>query len=198
METGTYKGVGTRILAELFGTVATIELAPQIYERARTALADLPHVEVIAGDSRERLRSLAGEGRPAFYFLDGHWSGEFTAGEGNECPVLDELAAISPGHPDDCFVIDDARLFTAPPPPPHDPSQWPTLIELFDALRAARPGLHVTLLNDQVIAVPSRAKPVVDAYGQWQLPGEPSPWAKAADVVRRPGAAFRRVVRGAS
>jgi len=37
--------------------------------------------------------------------------------------VLDELAAIADGHPDDSIVIDDARLYAAAPPPFHDTTQ---------------------------------------------------------------------------
>jgi hypothetical protein len=102
---------------------------------------------------------------PSLYFLDGHWSGGSTEGVGDECPVLGELQAIGAGHPDDCFVVDDARLFTSAPPPPHDPAQWPTVAELFDALRVLRPQHVVTVLDDQVIAVPPRAKPALDAHG---------------------------------
>lgn len=83
----------------------------------------------------------------------------------NECPLLDELAAIGAGHPHDCLIIDDARLFTSAPPPPHDCAQWPTIEAIFDAMRLQRPQHMVTALSDQVIAVPSSAKCVIDAYG---------------------------------
>ncbi len=109
---------------------------------------------------RETRRDVA-----SLYFLDGHWSGGGTEGVGDECPVLAELQAIGAGHPDDCFVVDDARLFTSAPPPPHDPAQWPTVAELFDAIRALRPEHVVTVLDDQVIAVPPRGKPALDAHG---------------------------------
>jgi hypothetical protein len=103
------------------------------------------------------------------YWLDGHWSGGPTAGAGAECPLLDEIAAIAKGHPDDCVLIDDARLFAAAPPPPHDPEQWPTLVAVFDALRSARHGAHVTMIGDVVIAVPARAKAAIDRYGREAL-----------------------------
>lgn len=166
VETGTYTGGGTRVLARTFETVVSIELSPEMHAQATANLADLDNVTLIQGDSRRELGPLSQSGQPTFYFLDGHWSGGTTAGEESECPVLEEIAAISPGHPDDCVVIDDARLFTAAPPPPHDPSQWPTVLELIDALRAAHPQHLITVLNDQIIAVPARAKPIVDAYGQ--------------------------------
>jgi hypothetical protein len=166
VETGTYLGDGARTLAGIFASVVSIELSEQYHRRATEALAGIPKVRLIYGDSREELRRLARERVPTFYFLDGHWSGGDTAGEGSECPVVAEIAALAEGHPRDCVVIDDARLFAAAPPPPHDPHQWPTLIEVFAAIRGVRPDHHVTLLHDQVIAVPAEARPIVDRFGQ--------------------------------
>jgi hypothetical protein len=71
-------------------------------------------------------------------------------------------------------LIDDARFFAAPPPPPHDPDAWPTLLEVLDAIRAARPDHHVTILDDQILAVPRAGKAVVDAHGQSLLPEDPN------------------------
>ena len=165
VETGTYRGVTARALASAFDRVVTIELSRPLYERAAGRLGDLHNVEAVHGNSPEVLGRLAGGEGPTLYFLDGHWSGGATEGSEDECPLLAELAAIAAGNPDDCVVIDDARLFTSAPPPPHDPAQWPSIAQVFDAIRAYRPEHVVTLLSDQVIAVPRRAKVVIDAYG---------------------------------
>jgi hypothetical protein len=165
IETGTYRGLTARALAPVFGSVVTIELSRSLHERAARALGDVANVEAIQGDSRQVLAGIARAEMPTLYFLDGHWSGGVTDGAGDECPLLGELAAIGPGHPQDCLVIDDAHLFTSAPPPPHDPAQWPTITEVFDAIRSKRPGHAVTLIDDQVLAVPQRAKPVIDRYG---------------------------------
>jgi hypothetical protein len=170
VETGTYRGVTTRALAAVFPSVVTIELSTRLYDAAADSLADLPNVALLRGSSTDHLREIVDPDTPTLYFLDGHWSGGVTAGSEQPCPVLEELAAIGFGHSDDCLVIDDARMFTSSPPPPHDASRWPTLVEVFDAIRAPRPEHVVTLLDDQIIAVPTRGKPVVDAYGQ-QLGG---------------------------
>ena len=165
IETGTYRGGTARALASVFGSVITIELSRPLHERAATRLRDLPQVKAMHGHSSEVLHDVVRSDIPTLYFLDGHWSGGNTEGADDECPLLDELAAIGFGHRDDCLVIDDARLFTSAPPPPHDPTHWPTIVEVFDAIRSQRPDHVVTLLSDQVIAVPQRAKPAVDAYG---------------------------------
>jgi hypothetical protein len=165
VETGTYRGLTARVLGAIFENVVTIELSLALYERATKKLADLDNVKAVQGNSADVLGELAGGDEATLYYLDGHWSGGVTEGTQDECPLLEELAAIGRGNPDDCLVIDDARLFTSAPPPPHDPAQWPTITQVFDALRSERPEHIVTLLADQVIAVPNRAKPALDAYG---------------------------------
>ena len=164
VETGTLHGRTARALAAVFSEVVTIELSEDLHATASEALRPIAHVRAVQGHSVDRLREEAGAAVPTLYFLDGHWSGGKTAGAEDECPVLDELEAIGPGHPDDCFVIDDARLFTAPPPPPHRAEEWPTIDELFSALRRLHPDHLIAVAADQVIAVPARAKPVLDAY----------------------------------
>jgi hypothetical protein len=166
IETGTYLGDGALALSGVFSTVVTIELSAELHHRAVQRLSIAPNVQLLQGPSIAHLADLAAQPSPTLYFLDGHWSAGFTAGEENECPLLEELAAIRGGSSDDCLIIDDARLFAAPPPPPHDPSHWPTLLEAVDVIREIRPGHHVTVLGDQIIAVPPGAKRVVDAYGQ--------------------------------
>lgn len=165
VETGTFRGDGARTLATLFGEVVTIELSEQLSAEASVALADEPTVRVLHGNSADLLDDLVDSGKPTFFWLDGHWSGGETVGSEAQCPVLAELAAISVGHPDDCVLIDDARFFAASPPAPFDPSQWPTLTNLLDTVRDGWPAHHVTLVKDVVVAVPSRAKSLVDAFG---------------------------------
>lgn len=166
VETGTYRGDGTILLATVFDEVVTIELSKELHAAAQPRLAKAPNVKALQGHSAERLSELVDADVPTYYFLDGHWSGGVTAGEEDECPVLGELAALAGGHPSDCFVIDDARLFLAAPEPPHDPAKWPTLLELVDQIRAVRPDHLVTILDDQVIAAPPQARAFLDDYGR--------------------------------
>jgi hypothetical protein len=166
VETGTYRGGSARALAEVFDQVVSIELSQELHEQARAGLSDVINVELLSGDSRELLRTLVTPNQPTFYWLDGHWSGGETAGIGSECPLLDELAAIADGHESDSIVIDDARFFTASPPPPHDPAQWPTLVQVIDALRQFGQSRFITLINDFVIAVPDDARSIIDEWAR--------------------------------
>lgn len=166
IETGTYHGRTARLLAEVFPEVITIERDAALHRDARRRLADLVSVTAVQGHSVARLAELADHSKPTLFFLDGHWSGADTAGEEDECPVLAELGTIGAGNATDCFIIDDARLFTSAPPPPHRPEQWPTIAEVFDAVRMGHPEHFVTLLNDQVLAVPQAGRSAVDSYAK--------------------------------
>jgi hypothetical protein len=174
----------------------TIELSGELFAQASRRLADDPTIEVLGGDSRALLPGLVNREVATLFFLDGHWSGGHTAGSDSECPVLDELVALRGGHADDCFFIDDARLFTAPPAPPHDPSHWPSLIEVVDSLRAGWPEHHITLLADQMIAVPQAGRPLVDRYGQTLASRDSSSGSRPGPIARMrdrlEGALFRR------
>jgi predicted O-methyltransferase YrrM len=165
VETGTFMGDGAKVLAAHFPEVVTVERSPQFHEEATRRLRGEPTITVLLGHSTEHLPQLVAQRAPTFWFLDSHWSGGESAGEDDECPVLREIAMLAGGHPDDVVVVDDARYFAAAPPPPHDPDHWPTLVAVIDALRERAPR-HVTVLDDRVIAVPPRAKPVVDEYGR--------------------------------
>ena len=192
VETGTYLGSTARKLARIFPDVVTIELSAELHARAVEALKDLPNVTAVAGHSVDRLGELA-DGVPTLYFLDGHWSAGATSGESDECPVLRELAVIGAGHPDDCLVIDDARMFASAPPPPLDPRQWPPLVEVLDAIRALRPQHIVTVVDDQVIAVPESARQALDEYG-WRLQHMSFPEAKLRGLAGLARARLDRLV----
>jgi hypothetical protein len=195
VETGTHLGRGARLLAQVFPSVVTIELSPTLAAQARINLADLPSVTSLEGHSAELLPSLVDASTPTYWFLDGHWSGGDTAGEGDNCPVARELQIISEGHIDDVIVVDDARYFLSPPPPPYAADQWPTLLEIIDSVRRARPDAYVTVLGDQIVAVPVRARAVVEAHGQ-QLNAQELTMGQAVGTARRElGAAARSALR---
>lgn len=160
VETGTNVGNSAARAAPLFERVVTIERDPTLHATARSRHADLRNVEWVLGDSREVLPQLD-LSEPTVFWLDGHWSAGDTAGEGDECPLLEELATIGPQH---AILIDDARLFVEPPPPPHDPSQWPTLEQVIAALD----NREVTIREDVVVALPRRLRSRV-LLGLWDM-----------------------------
>ncbi len=170
IETGTYRGGGTRRLAAIFPRVVTVEISEELARAAAESLADRPGVEVRHGTSRVLLPTIVDSSEPALYWLDGHWSGGVTGGKDEECPVLAELEAIATGHADDAILIDDARLFLAPPPAPHDPAQWPDVSQLVEAIAAAKPGHRVLVAHDIVVAVPDRAIDLAASFAHGPAP----------------------------
>ena len=154
VETGTWRGDGARTLARHFDRVETIELSRRLALRAKLRFALNPRITVRHGDSG---RLLAPANEATLYWLDGHWSGRGTAGAAAECPLLEELRATSPGHPSDCYLIDDARFFLKPPPPPHDAGQWPTFDEIREVVRDLRPNHAVNVIGDVIVVAPREA-----------------------------------------
>lgn len=133
VETGTHFGRTTRWAAAHFEAVHTIERSHALFHRYSGELSKIKGVIPYQGDSRLVLPQIVDQihGRRAVYWLEGHWSGGETAGE-----------------------QDDARLFLCASPLPHDPSQWPAIPEILDALPAAYKGSLFQVVADVIFIVP--------------------------------------------
>jgi hypothetical protein len=158
IETGTYKAGTATWAADHFERVITIEAWEKRYNGLIEQFRDqFPNLTFVLGDSRVQLeRELAQVHEPALLFLDAHWIGNSVIAheQKDECPLREELVAIN-AHPyaaAHCILIDDARLFTAPPPYPHHPAQWPDIDEVM-ALLAAHPRI-VTIYEDVIYGLP--------------------------------------------
>ncbi len=167
IETGTLFGRTALWAAEHFEQVITIEFSEAVYQETSQRYQHLKTIQFLFGDTRTQLRaSLAQQTDPCLLWLDAHWSGGITYGSQDECPLLDELRIIAE-HPHQHFIlIDDARLFLSPPPPPHDSQQWPTLLELLEAIKAIDPTSFVVVYDDVLISVPAAARPLITDYCQ--------------------------------
>lgn len=164
VETGTYRGETTAWAAEHFARVTTIELSPKFHAAAVERFRAKPAVRVLNGSSaavlREIARSLAG---PTLFWLDAHWSGLDTAGREAECPLLEEIAAINAASGEHAVLVDDARLFCAPPPRPHRAADWPDLAATVAAL-ADGGRRYVALCQDVFIAVPNTQREFLSGW----------------------------------
>lgn len=163
VETGTYLGAGAAAAAQVFPRVFTIEVRADYFEAARRLLAPAGNVSCLLGDSRTELPKLVDglEGQ-ALFWLDGHMGGG-NFGAGDDCPLLEELAAIA-GSPFEHFIlIDDARAFLAPPPPPFDADRWPRLPEIVETLRR-RHAYDVIAIADCLICTPPAAREEIRAF----------------------------------
>jgi hypothetical protein len=167
VETGTSYGKTALWASQHFTHVYTIERSAAMYRYATAAHGKVANISFLQGDSREHLRALQPKClRPAIFWLDAHWSGGESYGEGDECPLLEEIAIIDGGRPDHLLLIDDARLFLAPPPRPHRPEQWPNIVQVLSALTARSPERVVVVIDDVIVAVPPTCGPALTSYCQ--------------------------------
>jgi hypothetical protein len=170
VETGTYLGGTTGQLADVTDHVWSVELLPEILDQARERLAGRDNVTLVQGYSPDVLALILTEvPGPALFWLDGHggtFGGDDVPSHVKECPVLDELAAIEawPHASRSVILIDDARAFFGRLL--HHRPDWPTFVEVADALGRDR---YVTVLDDVVIAVPRVHRPAVEAWWEGKL-----------------------------
>jgi len=171
VETGTFRGDTVELVKDVFREIHTVELSPEYYVEARFRFDGQAHIDLVHGDSTTALAEWAPRLREqsVLYFLDAHWCvADNTAGGTSQCPLLGEIRAIGQLNADSLIVIDDARLFLAPPPAPHEISQWPSLGEVIEALRVVSAAHQVMVLNDTIIFFPKSVEKAVRDYGHAQ------------------------------
>jgi hypothetical protein len=161
VETGTNQGNTSSWAAANFKEVHTVERSPVLYTRARDRLAAHPNVTIYNDDTRSFLSNLLGKIPTALFWLDAHWSGGETAGVDDECPLLAELAILAPTMDRSVLLIDDARLFEAPPPPPHKPEQWPNVDQVVEAAAVKHP-IWWKLFDDIIVIAPRRVGDIAE------------------------------------
>lgn len=164
IETGTAGGDSVRQASPLFEKCHTIEIVegrPQ---------GEFPgNVQLHEGDSTKQLKEIASwyPNKNIFFWLDAHWSEPHEAPEGtNECPILQEIEAISFVKERALIMIDDARLFYGAPPWPCNPVSWPRFMHVFDKLRACFPNHIVTIVDDYILAFPDSMS--YEHFGEWR------------------------------
>ena len=150
IETGTAGGQSVRDASQIFEVCHSIEIV-----ECRPSGEFPENVTLWVGDSAKMLYDVSKDykGKRVLFWLDAHWSEPYEAPKDtNECPLLDEIAAIK-GH--DCLIlIDDARLFFGAHPYPGDPRKWPKFQQVFAYLRESFPKHEITIVDDYIIAIP--------------------------------------------
>ncbi|MBI5890614.1 MAG: hypothetical protein HZB47_08045 [Nitrosomonadales bacterium] len=151
IETGTFQGDTTALLAATSRAVYTIEPERTLFELAEARFRGDERVHVIHGLSETAFPSLLPtlSGKVNFW-LDGHYSGGITHQGPTDCPVRDELASIERNlaHFDSVVVlIDDIRCFD-----PSNPlyADYPSIDYLVDWAR--RNGLRWHVEHDIFVA----------------------------------------------
>lgn len=165
IETGTYKGNSSFWAAKHFDNVFTIELNKELYEETSSRKDAPKNIKFLHGNSKDVLPELVNklDGQSIFW-LDGHWC-MGAGGKEDECPLMNELMAISKTK-DSIILIDDARCFLGPLPPPHNANDWPRIDEIFLLINNHFPSYTTTIVEDVIVAVPASVKQNLDDY--WQ------------------------------
>jgi len=159
VETGTNRAETAVWASDEFEKVITVEGFEPLYNEAVKSFGNRGNITFLLGDSRGHVRDLCRSiTEPTIFWLDAHWCGEHTFGDSDECPVIEELEALNSSSVSHFILIDDARLFLAPPPPPHRADHWPDIATVCRVL-SERPGkCYAAVYEDVILAVPSSAK----------------------------------------
>lgn len=146
IETGTYKGKTTKILAAFADSVTTIEADIGYFQRSKRTLQRFKNVTVLYGDSNVLIESALPPGHvKCVLWLDAHYSGGKTAGEHNHCPLMSELQNILQSRKalNTVILIDDSRGLIGR-------SGWPLLSETTGLL--SQRGFSSMIIDDVLIA----------------------------------------------
>ena len=147
VETGTYLGEMVNAVKSSFKKIYSIELSPELYERAEKKFAKDKHILIIQGDSSRILPEILNHiYKPCLFWLDAHYSKGITVKGEKETPIMDELRRIfnNPinGH---VILIDDARDFTGQ-------NDYPDLEEIRKLIVRRYPGF-IFYVKDDIIRI---------------------------------------------
>jgi hypothetical protein len=149
VETGTQYGDTPYLFRDKFDTIYTIELSSSLAAMARKRFRPFSHIEVIEGDSGQKLAELLPRLRSkVLFWLDGHYSAGLTARGSKDCPIYAELHSIaSLCKVPFVVLIDDARCFG------HD-KDYPSLTDLEAFVQSALPSHYMGVNNDIIHLIP--------------------------------------------
>lgn len=160
VETGTFQGDTSLLLANAFGACVTIERSDALAAAAERRFAGDPRVSVLHGSSRDRLREVVPPSeRAAFFWLDAHGFYDYVGSDQEENPLLEELRVILDirGAAPTVIAVDDARGMGVQP-------DWPSVASISGTL--AQGGYETVIIDDVLVAAPASLTP--DFYDLYQ------------------------------
>jgi vacuolar-type H+-ATPase subunit I/STV1 len=166
VETGTFEGATIQQVIGQFEEIHSVELSPEYYSKACDRFREAS-VKLYNNSSERFLQEIGStlRDRSVLYWLDAHWCvADGTAGEGSQCPLLEELNAIQTLNAQSVILIDDARLFLCTPPKPHNVNQWPTFNAILRKLYSLSSSHEVMVINDVMVYYPESLSSVIQQY----------------------------------
>ena len=183
-ESGGFEGDTIAVVKDLFDRVISVELAPAYVQGLRRRFSHAKNVEIVEGDSAATLEKMSTGLREAraLYWLDAHWCDANSVDAAiHQCPLLRELRALGTLNEHTAVIIDDARLFLAPPLAPHEVSDWPTWSQISGLVQANAGLTHdVMVVNDCIVIFPRGMQRAMAEYAQTNG----ADWLKIADLYR--------------
>lgn len=155
IETGTFFGDTVEYFKNSFKKVYSIELAEDLAKKAQQRFRNDPQVEIIQGDSGSILTTiLKGIDEPVLFWLDGHYSSEFFAGDefiktartDKDTPVVEELDTILGSPIQHVILIDDARGFDGI-------GDYPSIASIKRKVRKAKGGAYDCKVENDIIQI---------------------------------------------
>lgn len=157
IETGSFRGETAAWAAGRFERVLSVEAQRADYEAVVARHGGLANATFVHGESAAFLREVVPTLQAdALFWLDAHWMGGSSHGAQSQCPLLAELAEVNRSPHAHFLLIDDARLFLAPPPLPNAAAQWPAMAEVMAALAAK--DRYTVVLEDVIVSVPAQVR----------------------------------------
>ena len=148
VETGTYLGDMVEAQKRYFNKVYSIELSNELYSQAVDRFGQDSNVEIILGDSGQKLKELLEIIKePALFWLDGHYSAGFTAKGNLNTPIIEELRTVLTNGKEHVILIDDARLFTGE-------DDYPSIFQLCSFVNDLSPERKVIVADDIIRITP--------------------------------------------
>ncbi len=157
VETGTLVGDTIEFFKNNFSKLYSIELDKELANRAIKRFSADDKIKIIQGNSSEQLKYILETiNTTCIFWLDGHYSGEFSAGSeyirtakgDKNTPILEELNQISNHHLNSHIIlIDDARLFFGQ-------NDYPTIAKLKKYISKKFPGHSFEVKNDIIRILP--------------------------------------------
>lgn len=167
VETGTFKGAAVETVKNYFKQIYSIELSREYYEQAVQRFEHDLHIKILHGSSAQLITKIIPKitNRPVVFWLDAHWCvANATAGELSQCPLLEELSSIGHLHSDSVVIIDDARLFLAAPPTPHEVMHWPSFNTILSALQELSQSHNIMVVNDCILFYPQKIEKAMQLF----------------------------------
>jgi hypothetical protein len=152
IETGTFMGEMVDACTSIFDQIYSIELSRDLFRGAYNRFSKQKHISIIHGDSVDILPEILLKiDEPCLFWLDGHYSGGFTAKGKKDTPILQEVMSIL-SHHIDCHIIliDDARCFNGQ-------NDYPTIRGLRDVILSYHPDWFFEVKDDVIRTFKSNA-----------------------------------------